>query len=66
MGTSSVEATSTDPDLTYTSIANFQDGVKMFGDRDYVTSGVNGVEECEGGNYLQPSRARVSYRCYSV
>ncbi len=65
MGTFSVEATSTDSDLTYESIPNFQDGVKMWANRDDIASGVNGVEECEGGNYLQPSVSRVSHRCYS-
>ena len=60
MGASHVQATSTDPNLTYTPISEFQNGVKMWDDRNYVTSNVSGVEMCQGGIYLQPSRHKVS------
>eukprot|EP01083_Nonionella_stella_P006339 18407_1 len=66
MGSSSVEATSTDSNLTYNSVANFQNGIKLWGDRSYTASGVNGVERCEGGNYLQPSVARTVLRNTSI
>ena len=60
LGASDAGATSTDPDLTYTSIPNFQDGTKVWNDRNYVTSGIQGDEMCEGGLYLQPSLHKVS------
>ena len=67
MGVHSVEAMSTDPRLTYTSIANFQDGVQLWGDRNYyVAAEVHGIEECEGGTYLQPSIYWVSFHFNSV
>jgi hypothetical protein len=59
LGASHAGATSTDPDLTYTSIPNFQDGEVMWDDRNYVTSGIQGDEMCEGGIYLQPSLHKV-------
>ena len=60
MGAKYAEATSTDPELTYTLIPEFQNGVKMWADRTYMTSEVSGTELCEGGIYLQPSRHKVS------
>ena len=60
MGASRVQATSTDPNLTYTPISEFQNGIKMWGDRNYVASNVSGNKMCQGGIYLQPSKHKVS------
>jgi hypothetical protein len=38
----------------------FGNGVKLWADRSYVTSGVSGPAMCEGGMYLQPSHHKVS------
>ena len=59
MGASNAIATSTDPNLKYTLVPNFQNGVKMWADRSYITSQVSGDEMCQGGIYLQPSRHKV-------
>lgn len=59
MGAYDAQATSTDPNLTYTSIPNFGNGLRMWGDRNYVSSDVSGAEMCQDGIYLQPSRVKV-------
>lgn len=59
MGTSYIRATSTDPDFTYTQIPNFQNGVQMWADRDYITGDVSHNRICQGGIYLQPSQHKV-------
>lgn len=60
MGVSSATATSTYSPLTYTEVPNWRDGIKMWDNRDYVVSGIQGPEMCEGGLYLRPSLHKVS------
>eukprot|EP00546_Thalassionema_frauenfeldii_P000288 CAMPEP_0178931966 /NCGR_PEP_ID=MMETSP0786-20121207/22275_1 /TAXON_ID=186022 /ORGANISM="Thalassionema frauenfeldii, Strain CCMP 1798" /LENGTH=540 /DNA_ID=CAMNT_0020609045 /DNA_START=216 /DNA_END=1835 /DNA_ORIENTATION=+ len=56
LGASSARAISdTDHDLEYTVVADFKDGVRLWNDREYVVSGIQGPEMCEGGIYLRPS-----------
>merc|ERR1712150_349865 len=40
----------------------FQNGVKMWADRNYITSEVSGAEMCQGGIYLEPSRHKTIVR----
>jgi len=57
LGASSAGAFSdTDFDLKYRAVPDFQDGVKLWSDRDYVADGITGADMCEGGIYLEPSR----------
>ena len=60
MGASYAEATSTDPNLTYTLVSDFKNDVKLWDDRNYIAKGVEGASLCEGGLYLKPSRVKVS------
>merc|ERR1712008_53858 len=71
-GVSDAGASSTDSYLSYTSVANFQDGMKIWDDRNYVVRGVEGDAMCEGGIYLRPSRHKsikrntiISFEGYS-
>jgi len=60
IGTSNVQASSTYSNLFYTKVPGFQNGVKLWDDRDYTASEVVGITLCEGGMYLRPSLAKVS------
>ena len=61
MGASYFTATATDQNLTYkVGSNNFQDGVRLWSNRDYVVDGIQGADMCEGGIYLEPSRHKVS------
>ena len=60
MGASYAEATSTNTNLSYSTVSNFKDGVTLWNDRNYVANGVSGDEMCEGGIYLKPSNHKVS------
>jgi len=56
LGASDASAFSdTFPGLDYTVVSDFKDGVKLWGNRDYVASGVSGESMCENGLYLQPN-----------
>ena len=59
LGASAIDVSSTDPDLSYFSIADFQDGEKLWGDRTYTVDNVVGEELCQGGTYLRPSTVKV-------
>jgi len=55
VGASSATAISTDTDLVYKEVPNFQTGQTAWGNRDYL---IEGVEKtiCKGGIFLQPNR----------
>jgi len=60
LGASTVDATSSDPDLQYTVMrSSFHDGIKLWDDRSYTVGDVVGEELCEGGTYLRPSTVKV-------
>ena len=61
MGATTAFAYSSDPDLHYSMIPDFKDGVRGWSDRTYKYTGVNGPEMCEGGMYLRPSVVKVCY-----
>ena len=67
MGASYAQASSTDPNLSYTLVSDFKNGVKLWDDRNYLAEGVDGASMCEGGLYLKPSRVKVSttINCFS-
>lgn len=53
------EVTSTDPDLHYTMVEDFQDGVKLWDNANYYSKNVVGEAACQGGVYLRPSLIQV-------
>mmetsp|Transcript_6813 Transcript_6813/g.7842 ORF Transcript_6813/g.7842 Transcript_6813/m.7842 type:complete len:171 (-) Transcript_6813:175-687(-) len=55
LGASEAQATSDDPQLTYTNIPNFGDDVQLWANRGYKALGINNEDYCKGGTYLQPS-----------
>ena len=68
MGATQVSASSTDTDLSYSSVPNFQNGMKLWSDRNYIAAPINsessnkgivGDEFCQGGNYLKPSKHKA-------
>merc|ERR1712226_71407 len=60
LGASYAQATSSNnPDLDYTLVPDFGDGVELWGNRDYTVSGIQGTEMCEGGLYLKPNRHKL-------
>jgi len=69
LGATSATASSNDDGFTYTTtVPVFADGIKLWGDRDYSSVGVNGGGDalCEGGLYLQPSGHLVSFIYYHI
>ena len=59
LGASKAQATSDDPQLTYTNIPNFGDDVKLWANRRYKALGIDNEDYCKGGTYLQPSLHKV-------
>ncbi len=59
LGASEAQATSDDPQLTYTNIPNFGDDVQLWANRGYKALGINNEDYCKGGTYLQPSLHKV-------
>merc|ERR1712150_171539 len=55
MGATHAMASGDDPDLFYTPMADFMDGVKLWDDANYITKNVLGDAACEGGIYLRPN-----------
>ena len=60
VGASAVDVSSTDADLTYVEVNDFQSGEKLWSDRSYTVGDVVGEELCQGGTYLRPSTVKVS------
>lgn len=52
----SVSATSTDANLQYTIGGEFKTDTTLWDDRNYVAKDVSGIQDCEGGTYLEPTR----------
>ena len=60
MGATFAEATSTNAGLKYTMVSErFDNGVRLWDDRNYVADGVSGIEMCQGGIYLKPNKHKV-------
>merc|ERR1719242_3026466 len=60
MGASFAEATSTNAGLSYTTVSEqFDNGVTLWNDRNYVADGVSGSEMCQGGIYLKPNKHKA-------
>ena len=60
VGASAVDVSSTDADLTYVEVNDFQSGEKLWSDRSYTVGDVVGEELCQGGTYMRPSLHKVS------
>lgn len=54
-GAAHASVISDDADLTYSSMDDFGNGVKLWNDANYIAKDVVGEAACEGGIFLRPS-----------